>query len=273
VATRIMNSSGTYIGDDIPSVVKWVFYNNGKIIFTHTSYDLPAKVVHPEILLAAADRIFIDTPKRAIKENLNRTDTYWMKHTERFGIGEQCALYIYVPRFKEGTATEDHKTTIQHYRTVELPIKCGIQGSLQICDALKVREYLRSDETEFGKQVEMFKLGLEADGIDCDRFDIAKFLSLYNMPERKNTPRYVIRNDSNIRAWIDAGKSIDDLPEPEEVRINLEKALELTRAGMIDTHWTANDPEGMGNVVFRVTREFKEQNPETYWEIIQGHKQ
>lgn len=265
---RIMNrNSGADITGDFPRVVKWVFFTDGKILYSHTGWGFQGNIAGQG---GTVGTIYIDPPKRAIKLNLSRQENFWMKHTERFSTGDTCCLYIYVRTYKEGQEQERHATKINHYRTLYLPVMCGGEGYGNTGAGLTLRDWSNSEETDFGKEVAKFQMSLEAHGLNCDNFDVEKFLTLFNKPSIKEPFGYVVQDTTNRQQHLEAGGSYEDMPEPKTLRVTPDEALELKRKEVVWTQYTGNRKNSLGQnlCVLIPRREFVRDNPENYWELI-----
>lgn len=95
-------------GNQIPTadVGKIVIYGDGKIYYTDESAKLKSYELRPncyghDMLSTVTDRKLVSVrlrqePKRALKENLNRTDNYFLKFERKYWPEISKALYIHI---------------------------------------------------------------------------------------------------------------------------------------------------------------------------------
>lgn len=241
------------------SVVKWVFYHNGKIIHAVESHGIYG---HIENQSRGLETLYLDEAKRANKENLSRTDNFYVNH--KTGFGQGVCLYIHCPKYRIEKIEKTYRTKIEDYDRLTVGISCSLSYEDTIYPEFHIDIYKGQKETEFGKSCRLTAFALEADGIDIKNFDVEKYAALYGFPKRIKEAKYVLLNSEEVEKWYNEDRE-GTPPEPIRQTLTLEQAEELHRQGKIDTYWTQNTEEV---VVLRVERTFRLNNPSDYWQKI-----
>lgn len=163
-----------------------VFYNAGKIF-----YACARGWLDDERSGYGRDLYSLDVPilKRAIKEDLNRKDCYYMAGRREYSFDDSYAVYINTEaagiKVTTGKTTKDFRTpTEQHYHT-ELKIE-GLDGTFEKDNCTEIIVFLHagSKPTKEAPQIEAVKKRLDKIFTNTSTYDVEKFLKEF--PEVKN---------------------------------------------------------------------------------------
>lgn len=170
-------------------ISKFIFYSNGKINFKTNSGWLEHK-------RQDVQEMEIETPVKAIKENLNRKDNYYIKDNSeslRWKQNPCYNLYIYL-KVKEHSETINYTGTqsIDFEKVYSIPITGYIPDyskenrPLIKIDQVEMTVHSRFEQTKLGNKIQKLSKDFEkVIGSHVSIYDLEKLLENYNITKKR----------------------------------------------------------------------------------------
>lgn len=165
----------------------FVFYGEGQIYLKVDRgwlehIDTTQYHYRSDVILFTTDEV-----KRAVRENLKRTDNYYVSGSRQYGNkGYVVYLHIRPEDLGEMKTSEDELTT-SYTRFCSIPLSCSTKNALGVVikrNSIVVVSNYRTEKRAFGVEVDNMAQALKEIDIDMPEDDIAKLLNAYTLTRK-----------------------------------------------------------------------------------------